>query len=116
MKTFDPTKPAKTVDGREAEFLRRINDPKYPLLFLITERNGSQWPVSISEAGRCNSLIETATDLINIPEKRVVDVWVNVYAVPENDTIHETAMGANEASLPDRLTCIHKQIEIEVPA
>lgn len=47
-----------------------------------------------------------ALDLINIPEKRTIEFWINVYP-RERDTLHNSKTEADTMALPGRTECLH---------
>lgn len=116
-KTFDPTKPVQTRDGRAARIVctdyKAINGES--LCVLITAENGRESFYSHFADGSFEKGSLSQHDLVNLPEKR--EVWVNVY--PENsiinDAFHPTKelADAGQATCVSRIACI--KLEYTVP-
>ena len=75
---FDPTKPVQTCDSRKARIICTDANNHQPIVALITEQDGHEYTRNYTKdgfyyigAGRSDS------DLINIPERRIM--WTNVY-------------------------------------
>ncbi len=83
---FDPTKPVRTRDGREARIITFGADNKlYPIVALVKSREGAEYPVSVTEDGLyCDEWDSYDDDLVNVPApKQKAELWVNVY--PDNE-------------------------------
>lgn len=88
-KTFDPTKPVQTRDGRAARIIctdrkdTAVNNP-CPLIALVTQVNGLESYYNFQLNGRFSIYTtKSDADLINIPEER----WVNFYQAKNGDII-----------------------------
>lgn len=78
-KPFDPTKPVQTRDGRAARIL--ATDAKnacYPIIAVIQTSAGEK-PQSYTLEGRFCFGVTDDTDLVNVPEGRVLECWINAY-------------------------------------
>lgn len=104
---FDPEKPVQTRDGRKARIL-------------CADRSGTDLPIIALREARGIEIVETYAadgtiygtgtkndlDLINIPEKRVYERWVNVY--PDNISwSHRSRVEADGYQKNGRIACIH---------
>jgi hypothetical protein len=112
---FDPTKPVQTRDGKPARILATDlagNAGSRPIAAAIMENYQSDdWEVvrrytseGVSPYG--------GNDLINIPEERELDVWLNVYPDGQpyqHGFLHDTRRGADNANAArsDRIACVH---------
>ena len=78
---LDTTKPVQTRGGLKAEIIRTgINDGAYSIAALITLDNGREQVLTFTDNGACNQLgLLKSFDLVNVPEKRTVKTWVNIY-------------------------------------
>lgn len=77
-KPFDTTKPVQTRDGRKARIICTDAKGKYPLVALVdTEEN--EMALNYLQNGKFFSDREHNNDLVNIPETKTVEFWVNVY-------------------------------------
>lgn len=98
MKPFDPTKPCQTRDGRKVRILCTDAEltyvgRKHPIVGLVEEY---QSPDTWDANGKYDSVDqESKFDLINIPEKRKLTGWVNVY---QNGDLahHESKLAADQ--------------------
>lgn len=77
MKTFDPTKPVKTRDGRKARIVSTALDGAYSLGAVVTCEDGLEYLDTFMPDGTWFE--GSRNDLVNVPEKRALDVWLNVY-------------------------------------
>lgn len=80
MKPFDPTKPCRTRDGRPAKVLYTQSRCAQPIVAEYQE-NGGYWDVGNFNADGTfyHDGAQGDNDLINIPEKRKLTGWLNVY-------------------------------------
>jgi hypothetical protein len=100
--TFDPNKPYQTRDGRKADLIATFEHPHYKFLFQI---KGAPHPLLYTSGGAAfQDELESCLDLINIPEKKTVEFWVNVY--PNSLIIHERKKQADIHAF-DRTACLH---------
>jgi hypothetical protein len=79
-KQFDPSKPVQTRDGRKARIVCTDRKSAYniSIIALIQESNGFEFACGYFSDGRHEIGAgggEHKSDLVNIPEKR----WVNIY-------------------------------------
>lgn len=110
-KTFDPTKPVQTRDGRKARII--CTDRKgteYPIIALVEDEDGEEGDYAFSATGSYwDSGEEMVDDLINIPEREVL--YANVYSDDESDTGISQCIWLrrnNAARYPDRLLGVIK--------
>jgi len=78
--TFDPTKPVQTRDGRKARIICTDANNHQPIVALITEQDGHEYTRDYTKDGfyfMCSE--QSSSDLINIPERRIM--WTNVYTL-----------------------------------
>lgn len=69
-----------TIDGRPARIICTDAIGNYPIIALVTDRNGREILHSYMEDGRSFIGDERSFDLINAPApKRVQEYWVNAY-------------------------------------
>ena len=106
--TFDPTKPVQTRGGRKARIVSTNYEVEnYPILALIEVNNGKEMAASYTLNGQHKTFAaESADDLVNIPEKRTADFWVNVY-FGDVGTVHITKNQANNRRSAGCLACLH---------
>jgi len=106
----DLTKPVQTRDGRKARVLctDRKHNISAPVIALLTEENGNEFCRTYRADGQympCRS----ASDLVNLPEKRMI--WVNVY-VGDYLTPHSSKELADMAAAVSRIACVEVQYEV----
>jgi len=84
LRAFDPTKPVQTRGGLPARIIAadRKNDSDLPITALVL-RHGTEYVEHFTSEGRHYHHVDSDRDLINIPVKRRVEVWVNLYPVSE---------------------------------
>ena len=107
MKPFDPTKPCQYRNGEPARILcTDSGDELYPIVS-ITEKGV---PITHDAKGLARVVRESEYDLINIPNKKTVEVLVNVY--PSGVDTYESEQDA----IDDAATSIfaRKKITFEV--
>lgn len=70
MTKFDPTKPVKTRDGREARIIctDRVGDNN--IIALVKDEDGGEYAISCNETGKRWLSDECKEDLVNILEKK----------------------------------------------
>jgi len=114
MKPFDPTKPIQTRDGRKARIICAdanyydIHGNKEPIMALIEVKNGIKGiekHCSFSSNGQYFHDKQSEHDLVNIPEKKELDVWVNVYS--NFSSAYCSRSEADRNSSPTRIACVH---------
>lgn len=117
---FDPTKPVKTRDGRKARILATdIKTPKYAILAAVERKEKPDEEEIDFYMADGHSYVdhECGDDLVNIPTKRKLRGWVNVY----NDNNmgfcgpYDTKKDADNMASSDRIACLDlsKYIELE---
>ena len=125
MTNFDPTKPVQTRDGRKARIIctdRSINAADgWPIIALVKNRtDGYESVTHHNSAGLCLDCEDT--DLINIPIRHTVELWVNVYefgdheVFPGRDLADAGEVSREENALTPhkpRIACKHITIEVE---
>jgi len=113
MKPFDPTKPVQYRNGEIPEVLSTkgrqiISGEKYPI---ITEDKAGN--IRTHKIDGHTSLFggESEYDIINIPEKRKLEMWVNVY----DDNGYTSHCNKHYADLlkAKRIACLHIVREYE---
>ena len=105
-KTFDPTKPVQTSDGRKVEILARNLRLQQgcTIAALITEPNGQQWIGSFLGDGKYHPSGQLSNyDLVNIPQKRRLTGWLNVYST---HNMHDSKAQADEWASDSRIACL----------
>lgn len=123
-KTFDPTKPCTTRDGRKVRIL--ATDRKggvYPIVGLVLDSSLEIIRVWAAN-GKYLGSGESALDLINTPEKVRVTGWMNVYREPATSFhgtgIWATRLAADRNALEalefsrHRIACVPVDMEVEV--
>lgn len=105
---FDPTKPVQTKSGKPARILATDRkNSKYPIIALVTYPAGGEEVESFRSNGifyADASLSER--DLINVPEKRTYERWVNVYA-NNLAASHHSREDADSFAGENRIACFH---------
>lgn len=81
MKPFDPTKPVQTRDGRKARIIDTKLQAAQPIAAAVLNTYGTEYVLTFREDGRFYEDLDSQSpdDLINIPTKRSITFWVNVY-------------------------------------
>lgn len=107
---IDFTKPVQTRDGKPVKIISTDGHPNCPIVGYIENRDV---PVTWNPDGKfCSGAHESEIDLINVPQKRTLDVWVNVY--PNNEVFsYSTKETADKLAGTHRLACIHIVREYE---
>lgn len=112
---FDPTKPVQTVNKQKVRILCQDKIGGDPILGLVTYGpHGEELLMSWDVNGKAFSHCTNSHDLINVPEKRKMTVWVNTYSESGYDAPHPSKEHADESALASRLACIPIEIEYEV--
>jgi len=118
MKPFDPTKPVQYRNGEKARI--RFTDgnatysgTKHPIVsegedgVLRTHQTNGKWGIWDDKDNY---------DLINIPEKRKLEMWVNVYGGKDfchPSVGHYSKTKADESASNGRIACLHIVREYE---
>lgn len=105
MKTFDPTKPVKTVGGSTARIICSDRKGDFPIIALIEEKFIHSYKLN----GRHCDEPGCENDLVNIPQKIKVSGFLNVY--PEGVVFNPTRKEADENALSCRVACIPLELE-----
>ena len=99
-KAIDWTKPVQTRDGRKVRVLCTDGPKRSPVIGIV---DGNTYPSIWDGKGKNAS---SATDLINVPEKRVV--WVNMYPGDHG------SYGYDEKAIADDYCGLHREACIRV--
>ena len=112
MKPLDFTKPITTRDGRKVRILCTDGpDKTYPIIGI---KEGDDCPVSWKVDGSaCADQTNHRCDLINHPDKRKVEFWVNIYPDNTKNCVHYSRNGADTCSNHGRIACLHFTREYE---
>ena len=112
---FDINKPYTMRWGGKAQ---AIAGPDGRLFGWVQIAEESPRPYCWFADGRVIRGRESSDDLINVPEKRTVKVWINVYAPGSNDgdhlVPHMSLEDAQDCSAPGRIACIEREITYTV--
>lgn len=103
---FNPNKPYQCRDGCKAKIVETELYGNYPVLIIKNDRAGKRCVLLLSSF-REWGVAESPNDLINIPEKKMLDVWVNVY--PDFETIYSSKEKADLYCSAKRAACLHIQ-------
>ena len=120
-KPFDPTKPVQTRDGRPARIVAQGLKSHYSIIAVITEPDGGERAITHTAEGvyRSGSSEPGLNDLINVPEKRRIKGFFNLYyeqyvSVPIGPVFHPTReLADSRAGSNPRFACIPVDIEVE---
>lgn len=118
---FDPTKPCQTRDGRKVRILctdaKRWHDGESIVALVDSDtESGTQSVMTYMSDGRYYSKFESPYDLINIPEKRKLTGWLNMYESGYGG-VHKTRSEADKWYEERRIACLDLSkynIEFEV--
>jgi hypothetical protein len=105
----DPTLTrVQTRDGREAKILEVFAYPNgkkkiFGRVFGNGEWESRSWDYDGILVPSCNP----SGDLVNVPEKRLLDVWINVYADGGLSPAWRTKELAEQSKAPNREACLH---------
>lgn len=114
-KPFDPTKPVQTRSGRPARILTTYSrNPRFPIVALVEDIAGVESARQYSLNGEQNLDVVGNFDLVNVPEKRVIEFWRNIYRSPSLCGDHETREAADCSASPERIACAHIRQEFVV--
>lgn len=110
--TLDLTKPLTTRDGRPVRLLAQDVASDYPIVGVIKNSDRSEDVRVWNARGGIIAGHETATDLINPPEK--IEGWLNVYPRASNGSctmvLHPTREVADELATTERVACFEVAI------
>jgi len=120
-KHFDPTKPVQTRDGRKARIVAQGLKSHYSIIAVITEPDGGEHATTHTAEGvyRSGSSVPGLNDLVNVPEKRRIKGFLNVYdecflGMPITPVLHLTRQQADQgAGSSKRVACVPIDIEVE---
>ncbi len=113
--TFDPNKPVACRDGTRARIICTDAKGSGPIVALVTFEWGEAVVQYGMDGSRYASVDQDKLDLINIPEKRTLRGWVNVYVqrncgtLSEYFRLHETKEAADtwdKGVVGPRIACI----------
>jgi len=109
--TFNPTKPIQTRDGKPARILCIDARGDLPIVALVGAPGESEY-VQRYTADGCAYLGQRGTpssrlDLINVPEKRVLHVWVNVHSDEDVVIGYSSVDLAEQWARRDRVSCVY---------
>lgn len=99
-KPFDPTKPYRTRDGREAKIVHTFKNGH--LLVIVDNK---EWHHLHDGRLLWCSTKDNILDLVNIPVKRTIEFWVNVYPDRLGKT-HKMQSVANDNATEGRTECL----------
>lgn len=105
-KPFDPTKPVQTRDGRPARILATDLKSSHGAIVAIVNTEGEERAIHFHASGHYFTETESAIDLVNVPEKRTIEFWLNVYP----DILahrHDSKKAADLCASKHRIACIH---------
>ena len=74
---FDPEKPVRTQDGRDARIICADKRGPYPIVALISDGDGESCGTYTCDGKISVSRESCPHDLINVPERKTL--WMNVY-------------------------------------
>jgi len=105
---FDPTKPVQTRDGRPARVICADARGGWPIIALVEVSEGCEETSVHREDGSYNSADpQSRRDLINIPEKRTLDIWVDINSFGRLTWVHDSKGAANAHPRRDLIACVH---------
>jgi len=116
MKTLDLTRPVRQKNGLSAWIISttsksKVSGHSYPLSVDYELHSGEIAHASFTLCGELYAGEEDGRNLKNIPEKRTLDCWVNIY--PETSMRFDTRIAADDYK-SNRIACIHIVQEYEV--
>lgn len=115
-KPFDKTKPVQTRDGRAARIVAELNTPAFPLLAVITNKDGSEGAQHFSREGYLyGANARNDLDLVNVPVKITRTYFINVYPNESGsmDCLHQDRRSADVEASEGRLACVPVTVEFE---
>ena len=110
-------KPIQTRDGRKARVVRTdVKSDHYSVICLVTQESGDEFVITCHHDGsRDTTFAGHEADIINAPEKRTIEGWVNVYESGHSGDFHSTKEYADATSGRKRIACVHVSGEYEIP-
>lgn len=108
--TFDINKPFKTRDGRNVHLYSKNANGPFPIHGVV---DGNYAPYGWRKDGTFTWHQNHPLDLVNMPERRKVKVWINVYP-PGLYACHGLREEADNKAAADRIACIEREIEYTV--
>lgn len=102
--TLDITKPLQTHDGRPVRFLCLDHLSEWPIIALIMRKDGTEFISRCALDGDSDG--PSVQDLVNVPEKRVLDVWLNRYPRYICPFVYASKADADLGAGPNRDACI----------
>lgn len=77
---IDFKKPVQTRAGRKARILATDILGEYPIVAVYREGSGDEHVIRYLPDGRYSKSMTSPYDLVNAPEKRIFEAWVNIYS------------------------------------
>jgi len=102
--SFDPSKPCKTKDGREARIICVDAEGPEPIVALVKSHIGDEYIERYTPEGRVQPN-SSNHDLINIPETR----WVNIYEEYAGKVCNSRAQADDICDVDGRTACLQFQ-------
>ena len=102
---LDITKPVQTRGGLPARIVCTDRRSFLPVMALVLDACGTESLVSLTKDFKCT--VCSASDLINVPEKRTLDFWVNIYPQPRQAYLYASKADADIYTGSDRIDCVH---------
>lgn len=108
---LDLTKPIKTRDGNEVRIY--ATDGKVPYSIHGAVLTNGAWKMAswIATGEELHNGIPSSKDLVNVPQKRTLSGWLNVY--PIGVAFHPIRDEAELFANPTRVACIPFEYEYE---
>jgi hypothetical protein len=101
--TIDFTKPVQTRNGYSVRIISTDGHQYYPVVGYIGDaKSPAAWGL---DGAIFSSLQVNDYDLIQVPEKKTLDVWINIY--PTRHRSHATRKIADDCADFDRIACVH---------
>jgi len=107
---FDPTKPVQTRGGRTARIICTDARGGWPIIALVESSEGREETSRNGEDGAYSNHPDhpqSHHDLVNVPEKRTLDLWINVNADSRTVVGYSSVWRANIDAQGDRVSCVH---------
>ena len=107
---FDPSKPVQTRGGRPARILATDLAGIFPIAAAVMHNYQSDEWEQVRRFSAYGKADVGEGDLINIPEERELNVWLNVYPDGQpyqHGFLHDTRRGADNSATSDRIACVH---------
>lgn len=107
-KPFDPTKPYRTRDGREAKIVHTFKNGH--LLVIVDNK---EWHHLHDGRLLWCSTKDNILDLVNIPEKKTIEFWVSVFPTGVGSFTFRTKPTAQDLKFHGVEACLHFTREYE---